>query len=71
MGANAFILPNLYGAKNLHSVWDKVVYKFHDSPSLPFTDEAWNNLGEIANRLRADYPVDSATASKMDPMEWA
>jgi len=42
MGANAFHLPNHYGAKNLHSVWDKVLYEFKYYPKLPFTEEAWD-----------------------------
>jgi len=42
MGANALHLPNHYGAKNLHSVWDKVLYEFKYYPKLPFTEEAWD-----------------------------
>lgn len=33
-GGNAFPLPSHYGAKNLHAVWDKVLYEFKYYPKL-------------------------------------
>lgn len=34
VGGNDFPLPNHYEAKNLHSVWDAVVYEFHKNDKL-------------------------------------
>jgi len=47
-GGNDFPLPNHYSAKNLHSVWDKVVYEFKYSAPLPFTEESWESIGIIS-----------------------
>ena len=33
-GGNSFPLPNHYAANNLHSVWDSVIYEFHESFKL-------------------------------------
>jgi S1/P1 Nuclease len=40
-GGNLFTLPNHYESADLHAVWDSVLYKFHNSPPLPFTAETW------------------------------
>jgi hypothetical protein len=36
-GGNAFKLPNHYSADNLHSVWDSVIYEFHNNDKLVST----------------------------------
>ncbi len=33
-GGNTFEVPNHYDAKNLHSVWDAVIYEFHKNDKL-------------------------------------
>ena len=40
-GGNYFDLKYHYGANNLHSVWDKVVYLYHKSVKRPFTEESF------------------------------
>lgn len=57
-GGNAFKLPNRYGAKNLHSVWDKVFYEWKSkSPKLPFSDADWDTLGEKSREYMKQYKI--------------
>ena len=50
-GGNFFILPELDNAKNLHSVWDSVLYLFTDTPTLPFNSKDWLLFGQEAFKM--------------------
>ena len=50
-GGNDFPLPYHYGAKELHAVWDKVMYEFHTNPKLPYTPTDWTTWGGYASKL--------------------
>ena len=45
-GGNDFNLPYHYNAKELHAVWDNVLYEFHVNPKLPFSDSDWDSQGK-------------------------
>lgn len=44
-GGNSFHLTSREGAKNLHAVWDSVIYSKTGHPTLPIPDSEWNTLG--------------------------
>lgn len=54
-GGNGFPVKSHYGAKNLHSVWDKVVYHDHKNMKLPLSDDDWTKLGAEAARITNLY----------------
>lgn len=70
-GGNAFGLPNHYGAKNLHSVWDKVIYQFHKSIKLPFTEDTWASLSDDCDKIRKTHTVTKEKAEELDFKKWA
>lgn len=41
-GGNAVPLPDTSGAKNLHSVWDSVIYEYTGYQDLPFDSDSWD-----------------------------
>jgi hypothetical protein len=47
-GGNMFPLHNHDGAKELHAVWDKVIYAYHKNPPRPFTKDSWAMQGAMA-----------------------
>ena len=71
-GGNDVHLPSRMRAKNLHAVWDEVVYEFHVNPKLPFNSDSWALLGDEASKLMADHPVSSLTGdvTNLDPAQW-
>ena len=69
-GGNAFPTKSHYGTKELHAVWDKVLYEFHVTEKVPITDDDWVNQGNIAARIMKENP-ESEIDSSMDPTVWA
>jgi len=73
-GGNEFPLPGHYGCKELHAVWDKVIYEFHKTLHVPLSDADWDAQGAIAARLIKTYPESSFGMTSLDslnPMVWA
>jgi hypothetical protein len=70
-GGNSFPVPILDGAKNLHAVWDSVVYAFPNDIALPFTASGWTQLGDIAKTLFNKFPISSTDANQLNPDVWA
>lgn len=70
-GGNAVALPSKSGAKNLHSVWDSVIYEFTGHTTLPFTDDAWKTITDQANDLMKEFPIEDKDAMILDSREWA
>jgi len=70
-GGNSVSLPSKDGAKNLHSVWDSVVYAQTDDFTTPFSDSDWDKLGAYADNLVATYPATSSDLASLDPKVWA
>jgi len=50
-GGNGFPIKNHYGAKNLHSVWDKVIYHDPKNFKTPLSESDWDKLGKEAKRI--------------------
>ena len=44
-GGNSFPLTSKDTAKNLHAVWDSIIYTGTGHPTLPIPDSEWNTLG--------------------------
>ena len=71
-GGNSFTLTSREGAKNLHAVWDSVIYAEAGNPVLPLSDADWNNLGIEAAKLVEENPVSDVTdLLSTDPAVWA
>ena len=47
-GGNFVAIPMKDGAKNLHSVWDSVIYLYTATPHMPFNAADWSTLGNQA-----------------------
>jgi hypothetical protein len=69
-GGNSFPLPSIDGAKNLHSVWDSVLYSEPQDFTTPFSDADWDKVGNIAKSLVAKYPP-TGDVDSLDPLVWA
>jgi len=65
-GGNSVVLPSVSGAKNLHSVWDSVIYSRATDFDLPFSTSDWDSISSDAQALIAKYPVDASVASNID-----
>lgn len=50
-GGNDFIVKNHLSAKELHAVWDGVVYSYHKNPKRPFTKDTWADFGALSDDL--------------------
>lgn len=59
------------GAKNLHSVWDSVVYSQAGDFDLPFTDDKWDNISNIAKDLMDKHKIDADRANDLNITQWA
>lgn len=65
-GANAFVLKYRYRAKNLHSVWDKVLYVYHQSVSRPFTEDAFEEFEQRCVDLRESFNFTDEEVQTLD-----
>jgi hypothetical protein len=70
-GGNSFPVPSIDGAKNLHSVWDSVIYTEAGDYKLPLSSNDWASLSKEAKRLIDAFPIDSSVAEELDPNVWA
>jgi hypothetical protein len=55
-GGNFVPIPSKEGAKNLHSVWDSVIYLYTATPRMPFNANDWGTLGTEAEGILTKYP---------------
>lgn len=55
-------IPAKDGAKNLHSVWDSVLYLYTATPSMPFSAGGWDDLGADATNMESKF--------SFQPSEW-
>jgi len=70
-GGNSVVLPSVGGAKNLHSVWDSVLYSRGTDFDLPFSSSDWDSISSDAQELIAKYPIDESVATNLDVNQWA
>jgi len=70
-GGNTLHLPNHDRSKNLHAVWDHVVYEFPRNPKLPMDSETWADQTDVVERLLKNHPVDTLDdVTDLDPVHW-
>lgn len=71
-GGNDLHLPSHYSLKNLHAVWDRVVYKLKKNPHLPFEADGFADFDDYVDSLMQNYPVDSldGDVTNLDPAQW-
>ena len=86
-GGNSVPLPSVQGAKNLHSVWDSVLYSQAGDFDLvssiellltnpifnfqPFNVETWDAISKTAQDLIKKHPIDPEDAQNLDVNVWA
>jgi len=72
-GGNSFKLAAKESAKNLHAVWDSVIYTQLGYPVLPMPDTEWKTLGESAAALVEAHPLKKkgSDVTSLDPHVWA
>ena len=56
-GGNDVEIKYHYKAKNLHAVWDSMVYSYYKTIYRPFNDSSWQDLGEMASELRGKFGI--------------
>lgn len=70
-GGNSEYIPSVDGVKNLHSVWDSVIYQYPGYPTMPLSNADWSWYTTTAANLSNDYPVNSSSILSEDYMGWA
>lgn len=50
-GGNMFPLASHVGIKELHALWDKVLYEYPKSYKFPLTDDEWARVGADAGKF--------------------
>ena len=70
-GGNSVHLPYHYGKKNLHSVWDSVVYHFRANDKLPYNASAWRKVGHYAKKLVDTYEIPDSEKYDLNCENWA
>lgn len=70
-GGNFFKVPTIDQAKNLHSVWDSVVYLFSDTPQMPFSSSGWNKLGSSVSTMVSKNDIPESEWQNTDVELWA
>lgn len=66
-GGNLVHLPEKDGAKNLHAVWDSVIYEYTGRSELPLSDDDWQDLSTKAADLIKKYPISTSEANNLNP----
>ena len=69
-GGNDFKLTS-EDQRELHAVWDSILLEYLDYAKLPFSDDDWTNLGEIAQRFRDTYTIDASVSENLNVFQWA
>ena len=49
------MLPNHYGAAELHAVWDFVLYEERTNIARPFTEDTWTEFQAHLDQILEDY----------------
>lgn len=69
-GGNFIHLQPKGQVKNLHSVWDSLIYSRQDSPSMPYSSGGWNSLGSSVDELTSKYTFSPSEYNTIDIDEW-
>jgi len=73
-GANDFPLPNHYTIDNLHSLWDKLLYKERTNIARPFTADSWLKFQPKVDTVMKEHTGAVANTSvyqSVDTDAWA
>lgn len=70
-GGNDFPVPSHYSTKELHAVWDSVMYEFHVNDKVPYTDATWAALGSTVTKLRNRFSISPNEYNFFSPDQWA
>lgn len=71
-GGNSFPVTSKDSAKNLHAVWDSVLYEYSTDQTLPFSASGWASNGQAAADLVKKYPLSTlADTTNLNPIHWA
>jgi len=69
-GGNFVSIPTKGGAKNLHAVWDSVIYLYTATPRMPFNENDWAHLGTEAEGILKKYPEPNSEWENIDVAKW-
>ena len=69
-GGNLFKVNEHKGIKNLHAIWDSVIYTKIGYEDLPYTDKGWKDQGEYVALIRDKYEKE-IDGSSLDVYDWA
>ena len=70
-GGNKQKIPKKKGVKNLHFLWDSVLYEWTGYSKLPLSSKDWDWFTEQAQSLAQTYPIDSDLVYPGDFEAWA
>lgn len=56
-GNSEYVSPVVDGVKNLHSIWDSVMYNYCGYPDLPISDKDWDFYTSEVDNMVEKYPV--------------
>ena len=70
-GGNSEKIPSISGVKNLHYVWDSIIYEYTGRPSLPLSDSDFDWYTTEAAKLSSTYEITSSELMAQDFMGWA
>lgn len=72
-GANGFALKYRYRVKNLHSLWDKVLYEERNNIRRPIDNDDWAEMQITVDNIMDDHAnavSDPASYQSVDMMDW-
>eukprot|EP00347_Sterkiella_histriomuscorum_P010921 403374421 len=69
-GGNFFHVAQKGEVKNLHSLWDSVVYEFTDTPSMPYNSNGWNKLGSAIQTMASKFTFPNNEYNSVDVNLW-
>lgn len=70
-GGNSVPLTSHYNCKELHCVWDRVVYEFKTNQATPFDSSSYTSFTNMVKALMNRHPVSSLdNVNNLDPNTW-
>ena len=70
-GGNSESIPSKDGVRNLHYVWDSVLYSYTGRPNLPLSDSDFTWYTTEDAKLSSAYPISSSEILSGDFSAWA
>jgi len=57
--------------KNLHSLWDSILYEFVGTPSMPFSYNDWMELGQNITKMETAFTFNANEWATFNATQWA